>query len=144
MRRFGYENFRGRLCKSSRYRHPSIRTSSPADFADSQNIGFLTSQERDERSGDGNLENERGGSWTEIQARISTAWPYEDNGSVEGRRYPVRSTGWGNRCGIRVECLWRLERPYKQRSATIIFFYFQHSIFRVTLSLKSQPDIHCR
>ncbi|KAH3770780.1 hypothetical protein DPMN_172073 [Dreissena polymorpha] len=34
----GYGNFLGRLCKSGGYRHPSTRTSSPADFADSKNL----------------------------------------------------------------------------------------------------------
>ncbi|KAH3778039.1 hypothetical protein DPMN_179492 [Dreissena polymorpha] len=37
-RKVGYGNFCRRLCKSSEYRHPSTRTSFPADFADSQNL----------------------------------------------------------------------------------------------------------
>ncbi|KAH3884531.1 hypothetical protein DPMN_008513 [Dreissena polymorpha] len=37
------EDSEGRLCKSSEYRHPSTRTSSPADFAESQNLAGLLS-----------------------------------------------------------------------------------------------------
>ncbi|KAH3869845.1 hypothetical protein DPMN_033016 [Dreissena polymorpha] len=38
LRRVGYGNCRERLCQTSENRHPSTRTSFPADFADSQNL----------------------------------------------------------------------------------------------------------
>ncbi|KAH3898132.1 hypothetical protein DPMN_022351 [Dreissena polymorpha] len=43
--------------------------------------------------------------------------PYEDNDSVPGRQYAVCSTCLGIRSGVRVDGLWRLEMPYKRRSA---------------------------
>ncbi|KAH3711912.1 hypothetical protein DPMN_071588 [Dreissena polymorpha] len=62
---------------------------------------------------------------------------YEDNGSVEGRRYPVRSMCLGNRSGVRVDSLWRqeaIQAAERARSGKKIFFSFQHSLCRVTLS----------
>ncbi|KAH3698073.1 hypothetical protein DPMN_085589 [Dreissena polymorpha] len=77
----------------------------------------LPSRKRDGSSGDGSLEDGRCGYWAETQARISRKWPNEDNGSAPERRYLVRSTFWRNCSGDRVDGLWRIERPYKRRSA---------------------------
>ncbi|KAH3869196.1 hypothetical protein DPMN_032357 [Dreissena polymorpha] len=77
----------------------------------------LHHRKRDGDSGGGSGEDGRGGPWAEIQARISRGWPYEDNGSVEGRWYSVCSTCRGNRSGVWIDSLWRLQRPFKLRSA---------------------------
>ncbi|KAH3710622.1 hypothetical protein DPMN_070111 [Dreissena polymorpha] len=70
----------------SEYREPSTRMSSPADFADSQNLeGLLSGMviycmyivvslhrwKRDRRSGGGSIEDGRGRPKAQIQARIS-------------------------------------------------------------------------
>ncbi|KAH3854283.1 hypothetical protein DPMN_096820 [Dreissena polymorpha] len=74
---------------------------------------------RDGSSGDDSVEDGCGRPWVQIQTRISRGWPYEDNGSVEGRRYPVRSTCLGNRFGVGVDGLWRLERLYKMAAREV-------------------------
>ncbi|KAH3845179.1 hypothetical protein DPMN_087454 [Dreissena polymorpha] len=56
LRRVGKGNFCGRLCKSSEFRYPSTRTSSPADFADSQNVEGSPSVTITEVSQDGGTE----------------------------------------------------------------------------------------
>ncbi|KAH3853803.1 hypothetical protein DPMN_096338 [Dreissena polymorpha] len=78
------------------------------DRGESRSQIFLKTPKGDSRDGyrgTGSVEDERGrdtGQDFEVMA-------YEDNGSVEGRRYPVRSMGCGNRSGVRVDSLCRLE-----------------------------------
>ncbi|KAH3873314.1 hypothetical protein DPMN_036546 [Dreissena polymorpha] len=53
----------------------------------------------------------------------------------------------GNRSGVWVDSLWRLEAIHaaqRSRSGKKIFLNFQHSICRVALSFKGQPDMICR
>ncbi|KAH3889359.1 hypothetical protein DPMN_013413 [Dreissena polymorpha] len=62
-----------RLRRSSEYRHPSTRTFSPSDFTESQNLeGSLSGMVIK----------------TGVADLLGVMWPYEDNRSVEGRRYP--------------------------------------------------------
>ncbi|KAH3728254.1 hypothetical protein DPMN_054208 [Dreissena polymorpha] len=65
----------------------------------------LHRRKRTGSGGGGSVEDEQGRLWAEMQIRISTGWPYEENGSVPVRRYSIRSTCWGSRSGVRVDGL---------------------------------------
>ncbi|KAH3704642.1 hypothetical protein DPMN_079701 [Dreissena polymorpha] len=68
---------------------------------------------------------------------------YEDNESVEGRFNALMKPIWSS-SRQPVASREAIQAAERARSGNKIFFSFQHSLCRVTLSFKGKPDMICR